>query len=281
MGSSINSCWKMTLNVFELICFDHKQAYVLFFVFLWQVSISWKHIFFFYTCCPPPSPQKNSSACSWLNWNAYRPPPTAMCPEDWARFGLIFYWRDLWSLSGNHVPGSCCGTGTLISVCVQAPCRVSWVHGRRRGEGESNSDQLVPGLADKIPGRVVFHSSDGPCWKWNEKFDVWETDQAQCCGWAQQAGARPTNWPTLNDWENIYFLNFFLHLNTQQWLKKTFLFLKKKKTTFIKLLLCGNQSLKPFHVGPGGQVTVRRLSPYNFIGANAFPTKKTMPLSHH
>lgn len=44
---------------------------------------------------------------------------------------VIFYRHDLWSLSGNHVPGSCFGTGTLISVCVWAWVRR--VHERGRG----------------------------------------------------------------------------------------------------------------------------------------------------
>lgn len=61
----------MTLNLFELICFDHKQAYVLFFCI--SVAISWyvkqqsqyleNTIFFLLHMLLPP----NSSACSWLN----------------------------------------------------------------------------------------------------------------------------------------------------------------------------------------------------------------------
>lgn len=78
MGCSINSCWKMTLNLFELICFDHKQAYVLFFCI--SVAISWyvkqqsqyleNTIFFSYTCC---SPQIQVHAPGWTEMLTYLP----------------------------------------------------------------------------------------------------------------------------------------------------------------------------------------------------------------
>lgn len=95
---SINSCWDTTLNVLGLNISKHCGVL---------------------TTPPHPTPlPSNSSSCSRLNCSPHPAPPAALSLEDWASFGLMFYWRDLWSLWGSHVPGSCCGTGMLISVFV-------------------------------------------------------------------------------------------------------------------------------------------------------------------
>lgn len=131
----------------------------------------------FFLSCEWRSP--NSSA--WFNRNEHFP----LSP--WASFRVIFYWRDLWSLSGNHVPGSCFGTGTLISVCVCAPGSAEFMRGGGEQERGTATNLFQRWLHD-------MHSSDGPCRKWK-----------RTSGWCM--GNRQTQLGT-----NNMFLLIFLQL---------------------------------------------------------------------
>ena len=83
--------------------------------------------------------------------------------EDGASFRVIFYHYGLWPLSGNHVPGSCFRTGTLISVCVSGPGQRS----SREGVGESllTHSTAFFSLAEEET-RMATHWFQG----WLEKF---------------------------------------------------------------------------------------------------------------
>lgn len=156
-----------------------------------------------------------------------------MCPEDWASLRLIFYWRDLWSLSGNHVPGSCCWTGTSAS---RPPCRVSWVHVRGTGRREDQQQTCSRVGWQKSQPVLFFILRNGPAENEMKSLKHWKQTRHRVVG-----GARRTAWLHLNDYDNkspFLFLFSFLTLNSS--------FTRKKK--IIKLLL-GNKSLKPFWIG--------------------------------
>lgn len=101
---------------FSLIFIKNKLCIICVVAFLCQLYGMQNNTFnIFYDCfCR----SVNSSAYFCLNQHDCSLLLGLRFSEDWASFGLMFYWCDLWSLSGNHVPGSCFGTGALISVCV-------------------------------------------------------------------------------------------------------------------------------------------------------------------
>lgn len=109
------------------------------------------------------------------------PTPTAACRGDWPSLGQILVLLAWPSIPVRQPCAWVMFWDRRVDICVLlAPMQgqlSSW-----EGGWETNSNNLAPGSADKSPASVVFHSSDGPWWKWNEKRDVWETGQALGCG---------------------------------------------------------------------------------------------------
>lgn len=93
-----------------------------------------------------------------------------------------------------------------ICLCHGPQHQVSRVHQEGRRDHRHNG---VPRLADKkIPAPVVFHSSDGSCWRWQSLMYVKQT-RRNCCGWSQDAeGPAHQTGPPLNVWENACVRSF-------------------------------------------------------------------------